>query len=208
MTSIPRSRLPNKGQSFVPSENNLIGKNICLTVGLTCIAGFIVDLLVLGTPPDPFALEWRISFLQQAGDRSIVFFFGVALLLYSVFQERRLKRPLSLFCLALGVAFLLASLLIIRDSLILKDQAFRNISSQEEQLQTRIEESRSSGELPPEISPDQLQQASQEITTRAEEAKQSTSQGITKAGMSSLGNLCVVGLGLIGLGRTGMKREQ
>ncbi len=165
-----------------------------------------MDVLVLGTPPDPFALEWRVNFLQQTGDRSIVLLFGVALLLYSVSDQRRLKRPLAIFCLAIGVAFLLSSLLIIRDSLILKDQAFRSISTQEEQLQTRIEESKSSGNLPPEISFDQLQQAAQEITSRAEEAKRSTGQDITKAGMSSLGNLCVVGLGLVGLGRMGIKR--
>lgn len=207
MTSVPKSRQPGMMQTAATSRNNQIGKDICLIVGLICIAGFAVDLLVLGTPPDPFALEWRVNFLQQMGDRSIVFFFGVALLLYSIFDNHRIKRPLALFCLALGVAFLLSSLLIIRDSLTLKDQAFRNISTQEEQLQTQIEESRASGELPPDISLDQLQQASQEITSRAEQAKQSTSQNVTKAGMASLGNLVVVGIGLIGLGRTGMKRR-
>ena len=190
----------------MPSEKNTIGKNICFVVGLTCIAGFIVDMLVLGTPPDPFALEWRVNFLQQVGDRSIVFFFGVALLLYSIFDNRQLKRTLSLFCLALGVAFLMSSLLVIRDSLSLKEQAFKNISNQEEQLQTRIEQSKTNGQLPANISPDQLQQASQEITTRAQEIKQNAGQGITKAGMSSLGNLIVVGLGLVGVGRVGMKR--
>ena len=206
MTSIPRSRIPDQGQTSIPSGKNTIAKNICFVAGLTCIAGFIVDLLVLGTPPDPFALEWRVNFLQQIGDRSIVFFFGVALLLYSIFDNRQLKRTLSLFCLALGVAFLMSSLLVIRDSLTLKDQAFRNISGQEEQLQTRIEDSKTNGQLPANISPDQLQQASQEITTRAQEIKKSTGQGITKAGMSSLGNLVVVGLGLVGVGRVGMKR--
>ena len=205
-SSIPKSRLPNKNQAFSPSDNDFISRNICFIVGLTCIAGFMVDLLVLGTPPDPFALEWRIGFLQQMGDRSIVFLFGVALILYSIFDNRRIKRPLALLCLGLGVAFLLSSLLIIRDSLTLKDQAFRTISTQEEQLQTRIEESRASGELPADISLEQIQQASQEITTQAQQAKQSTSQGITKAGMSSLGNLVVVGMGLIGLGRIGVKR--
>ena len=207
MTSIPRPRISNQGQAYDPSRRSLIGSNICFIVGLVCIAGFAVDLLVLGTPPDPFALEWRIGFLQQMGDRSIVFLFGVALILYSIFDNYRIKRFLSLFCLALGVAFLLSSLLVIRDSLTLKDQAFRDISTQEQQLQTQIEESKASGELPSDISLEQLQQASQEITTRAEEAKQNTSQGITKGGMSSLGNLVVVGMGLIGLGRTGMKRR-
>ena len=208
MTSIPRPRSPKSAQSsdFYGTPTS-VSKNLCLVVGLTCLLGFLVDVLVLGTPPDPFALEWRVNFSQQTGDRSIVLLFGVALLLYSVFDQRHLKRPLSLFCLALGVAFLLSSLLIIRDSLTLKDQAFRSIDTQEEQVQTRIEESKISGELPPEISLEELQQASQEITARAEAAKQSTSQDITKAGMSSLGNFGVVGLGLIGLGRVAIKQR-
>lgn len=208
MTSILRPRSPKSTQSSSSyGTPTSVSKSICLVVGLTCLLGFLVDVLVLGTPPDPFALEWRVSFLQQTGDRGIVLLFGTALLLYSVFGQRHLKRPLALFCVALGVAFLLSSLLIIRDSLTLKDQAFRSINTQEEQIQTRIEESQVSGSLPPEISLDELQQASQQITSQAEAAKQSTSQGITKAGMSSLGNFGVVGLGLIGLGRIGMKRE-
>ena len=207
MTSFPRSKTPARDQASTPARSNFSGQSICLVAGLTCVAGFAVDLLVLGTPPDPFALEWRVNFLQQAGDRSIILFFGMALLLYSLFDNRQIKRSLSLLSLAIGVAFLLSSLLVIRDSLILKNQAFNNISTQEEQLQTRIDETKASGELPAEISLEQIQQASQEISVRAEAAKKNTSQGITKAGMASLGNLIVIGLGLVGLGRVGLKRR-
>lgn len=206
MTSVPKSRQPNMMQTAVTSRSNQVGRDICLIVGLTCLAGFVADLLVLGTPPDPFALEWRVNFLQQVGDRSIIFLFGIALLLYSIFDNRKIKRSLSLFCLAVGVAFLLSSLLVIRDSLALKDQAFNNIGTQEEQIQSQIAKSQATGKLPPDVSLEQLQQASQEITSRAEQAKQSTSQDITKVGMSGLGSLVVVGAGLIGLGRVGMKR--
>ena len=208
MTSISRPRIPNQGQASVPSGNSLIGKNICLTVGLTCIAGFVVDLLVLGTPPDPFALEWRVNFLQQTGDRSIIFSFWRRTAALRYFDNRHLKRSLSLFCLAIGVAFLLSSLLVIRDSLTLKDQAFKHIGTQEEQIQSHIDASQASGDLPPEMSLEQIQQASQEITSHAEHAKQSTSQGITKAGMSSLGNFVVVGMGLSWARPIGMKRGQ
>ena len=208
MTSIPRSRIPRQSQSSASPENSLIDNNICLVVGLTCIAGFIVDILVIATPPDPFALEWRIGFLQQASDRSVIFFFGIALLLYSIYQNRQVRRSLSLFCLAIGVAFLLSSLLVIRDSLTLKDQAFKNIGTQEEQIQSQIADSQASGELPSGVSLEQIQQASQEITSQAELAKQNTNRGIVKAGMASLGNLVVVGAGLIGLGRIGMRKGQ
>ena len=205
MASFPRPTVSNRGfntNTHSGTSHNL-SRSICLVVSLTCFAGFFVDVLVLGTPLDPFTPEWRVSFLRQAGDRSIVLFFGAALLLYSIFDNTRLKRSLSLFCLALGVAFLLSSLVVIHDSLTLKDQAFRSISNQEAQLQTGVEESQADGSLPSDIS---LDQALQQISARAEEMKQSTGQEITKAGTSSLGNLGVVGLGLIGLGRVGLKK--
>lgn len=208
MTSIPRPRIPNQSQAYSSFGNSVIGKNICFVVGLTCIAGFIVDLLIIATPPNPFVLEWRAGFFQQASERSIILFFGIALLLYSICQNRRWRRSLSLFCLATGVAFLLSSILVIRDTLTLKDQAFKNIGTQEEQVQSQISAAQEGGELPPNVSLEQLQQASQEITNRAQQAKQSTSRSVTKAGMSSLGNLVVVGIGLIGLGRVGMNRGQ
>ncbi len=208
MTSFPKSRQPSTMQITATHRNNQIGRDICLIVGLTCIAGFIVDILVIATPPDPFSLEWRIGFLQQASDRSVIFFFGIALLMYSICQNRQIRRSLSFFSLAIGVAFLLSSLLVVRDSLTLKDQAFKNIGTQENQIQTQIADSQTSGELPPGVSLEQMQQASQEITSQAELAKQSTSRGIVKTGMASLGNLVVVGIGLIGLGRIGMRRGQ
>lgn len=207
MTSILKSRQPNPGQPPLAYESTGLARSLCTVVGLACVGGFLVDLLVLSTPPDPFALEWRVGFLQQAGDRSIVFFFGVALLLYSIVNDRRLKRPFSLFCLVVGVAMLLSSGLVIRDSLILKSQAFEAISTQEAALQAQIDETLSNPELAAELTPEQLRQASREISSRAQTLKQDSGQGITKSGIASLGNLVVVGLGMIGLGRIGLKRH-
>ncbi len=199
--------MSGQGQVPVQSESKFISKQLCLIAAITCIAGFAVDMLVSSTPLDPFALEWRINFLQQAGDRSIVFFFGIALLLYSVFDSQRLRRPLSFICLAIGVAMLLSSILVIRDSLILRDQSLNNITAQSEQLQSQIDETRDSGELPPDITIDQLQQASQQIASQTQAVKQTATQTITRAGTASVGNLMVVGFGLVGLSRIGMSRK-
>ena len=111
---------------------------------------------------------------------------------------------MSLILLGIGVAFALSSVLIIRDSLILRDQTINNISTQVEQLQTQIEDTQSSPDLVSEITPEQLEQATQQITSRAEQLKQNTRSSITKAGLASIGNLVVVGAGLIGLGRFGL----
>lgn len=188
-----------------PSGESLVSRNICLVVGLTCLAGFAVDMFAIATPLDPFALEWRINVLQQIGDRSIILLFGVALLLFSVFSNRRIARPLSFVSMAIGVALMLSCVLIIRDSLILRNQTITNIGNQAEQLQTQIDESRNSPELPADITPEQIRQASTQIANQAESLKTNAREGIVKASFASIGNLIVVGLGLAGLGRLGLK---
>lgn len=184
------------------------GKNICLIVGFTCLFGFIIDTLVLSTPIEPFALQWRINVLQQLGDRSIVLLFAVALLMYAFFDQRRLKRPLGFVCLALGVAFMLSCVLVIRDSLILQSETLQNISNQEQQAQSQIKEAQDGNvNLPESVTTEQLRQASQQLSSQASTLKQNARQGITKAGVASMGNLIAVGLGMIGLGRLGIKRK-
>jgi hypothetical protein len=175
-----------------------------MIVALACLAGFCIDMLSIGLPPSPFDLQWRVGFLQQMGDRSIIFLFGTSLLLYSSLGNRRLSKPLSLICLGVGVAFILSCILIIRDGLILQDQTVKNITTQAEQLQTQIEESKGSPDLPANVTPEQFAQAAKQVTSQAETLKQDARSGITKAGLASTGNLVVVGLGLIGLGRFGL----
>lgn len=204
MTSIQKNRAPYRNQPASAQTTNFGAHQICLVVGLVCLAGFAVDLLAIGMPLNPFDLPWRINFLQQVGDRSIILLFGFALVLYSQLGNRRLTRPMSLILLGIGVAFVISSVLVIRDSLILRDQSINNINTQAEQLQAQIEEGRRSPELPPEVSPEQLDQAVQQINNQAEQLKQNTRSGITKAGLASIGNLVVVGMGLIGLGRFGL----
>ncbi|WP_326522198.1 HpsJ-like protein, cyanoexosortase C-associated [Leptothoe sp. PORK10 BA2] len=209
MTSLPRpfpskTNQPATHQSTYPTP----GKNICLIVGLTCLLGFLVDTLVLSTPPDPLGLEWRVNLLQQMGDRSIILLFAVALLMYAFWDQRSLKRPLGFICLVLGVAFMLSCVLVIRDSLILQKEALQNISNQEQQALSQIEEARGGNlNLPESVTPEQLQQASQQLSSQASALKENTRQGITKAGVGSMGNLIAVGLGLLGLGRLGIKRS-
>lgn len=209
MTSLPRPFPSKVGQSSTDyGTHPAAGKNICLIVGLTCLLGFFIDTLVLGTPPNPLSLEWRVNLLQQMGDRSIVLLFAVALLMYAFFDQRKLKRSLGFVCLVLGIAFMLSCILVIRDSLILQNETLRNISNQERYAQSQIEEARSGDvELPSQVTAEQLQQASQQLANQASTLKQNARQGITKAGVASMGNLIAVGLGMLGLGRLGIKRS-
>ncbi|MFK8186049.1 MAG: HpsJ family protein [Phormidesmis sp.] len=208
MTSLSKSRTPYRNQSATANEESSpLGKQLCLVIGLVCLIGFVLDMLTLTLPLNPFDLPWRVNVLQVAGDRGIIPLMGLALIMYGVSTQKRLKKALSLFCLGLGVACLLTSILVIRDSLIMRSQAIDNINRQETQLQTRIDETQESGELPPEISADQLSVATQQIANRAEALKQNTAQGIARKGVSSISNLCVIGLGLIAVGRVGSRNR-
>lgn len=211
MAGIPKLSIfkPNRfGNKSFFSPALTVGQSICFIVGMACIVGFLIDIVVLGAPFTLSYLEWRTDFLQQIASRSIIFLFGIALLLYCVFDQRHLKQPLAVFCLVLGVISLVSSILVIHDSLEIRDRTFRDINDQEVQIQSRIEESRSSGELPDEISLSELEDASKTIAAQAQGAKLAVGQDITKSGAGTVGNLVIVGIGLIGLSRIGMRREQ
>jgi hypothetical protein len=208
MTSIPKRRAHKLNQPAIDIPSSFGAKQICLIVGLACLAGFGVDILAIGLPPNPFDLQWRVGFLQQLGDRSIILLFGSALLLYSQLGNRRLTKPLSLIFLGVGVAFMLSCILVIRDGLILQNQAADNIALQAQQLQTQIEASKSRPDLPAAITSEQFIQAEQQVTSQADQLRQTARTGITKVGLASMGNLIIAGLGLVGLGRFGLTGAQ
>ena len=183
------------------------GKAIARIVAVACLAGFTVDMLILGSPLGLNA-QWRVGFLQQMSDRSIVLLFGAALLVYSSLEFRKLRRQLGLACLIVGVVFLLSSVLMIRDSLSLNERAAQQIDTQVAEVQKRIETAKADPSKAPQIKPEQLEQAAQEIQARSMMAKESAKQNFLKGAMVTVGNLLVSGLALIGLGRYGMRAQK
>lgn len=182
------------------------GQTLCIIVGLACLAGFIVDITVLGLPPEPFNVQWRANLLQQVGNRSIVLLFGFALLINGLLTNRGLRKQLSLVCLALGVMFSVSGVVMIHDSLKIQDIALSNIASQEDQVRSQIESVQDNPqELAPELTPEILNQASQQLSQQVSTAKQSAKTGLFKLGASSVGNLIVTGLALIAIGRFGTR---
>lgn len=182
------------------------GQSLCLVVGLACIAGFIIDTTIMGLPPQPLNIQWRIGFLQQVGDRSVVLLFGLALLTFGVLDNRKLGKSLALLCLMIGAAFSLSGMLVLRDSLKFQDLALNNISSQEAQVRSQIESAQSNPQaISPDLTPEILNQASAELTQRVEIAKQAAKAEVLKRGAAGVGNLIVTGLALIGLGRFGLR---
>lgn len=186
-------------------SNSYSGKALCRLVGYACLAGFVVDLLVLSFPPALGNVEWRISFLQQLGDRSIILLFGLALVMFGIVDQRIWRRRLALFCLIVGVVFNLSCVLVIRDSLALQQQTLTTISSQASQVQDRIQQAQKDRNIAPNATPQQLEQASEVINNQAAALKQNAKTNVLRTSVASVGNLVVVGLALIGLGQYGAR---
>ncbi len=189
----------------IPTQTptGLGGQAIARIVGFTCLFGFLADMVAL-TFPFGAGAAWRASLLQQMGDRSIVLLIGLALLIYGFWENTRLRKPFAYAALAVGVAFLLSSILVIRDGLVLQSQAIDTIGQQATELQTQVEQGRTNPEITANATPEDFAQALQAIDTQAETLKQNAKTNLTKASIASTSNLVVMGIGLLGLGRVGI----
>lgn len=181
---------------------------LCRIVGIACVAGFLFDILVLALPPALGSAEWRISFLQQVGDRSIVLLFGAALLTYGNLENRGWRKPISMVCLVLGTVFLLLCIAAIRDGLALNDLATKNIENQAAKIQSQIQTRKDKPEPDAKITPEQLQEASKLIDARAGTLKEGAKNSIFKTAIAVVGNLAVMGIAFISLGRYGMRSRK
>lgn len=200
-TNIPMASISTPLQtSATPSG----ARAVFQIVGLVCLAGFLIDILVIAFPPDLGNATWRVGLLQQLADRSVVLLLGAAFTIFSL-ESRRSLRRISLISLLAGVLYLLASLLVVRDGMALQQQAVSNISNQVSQAQTQIQNAQTNPPANLKVTQEQLDQLSKQINTQADTAKQTAKTTVLKTIISSIGNLVVVGLGLIGLGRYGMR---
>jgi len=186
-------------------SNPYVPKSLCQIVGFACLAGFVVDILVLAVPPNPMSVEWRLSLLQQLSDRSVILLFGIALTLYGSLDNPRVKKPLSLASLLLGVFFSLCCVLVIHDGITLQQEAINTINKQVTQVQTQIQQAQTNPPPNLKATPDQLQQASKQVKAQVETLTQDARVTAIKTTTVSVGNLLAVGVGLISLGRYGSR---
>lgn len=181
----------------------LSGANICRIVGFTCLAGYLFDMLTLLFPIGSGSI-WRVNLLLQVGDRSIILLFGLALIIYGFWADRSWRKWMAYASMSIGVLFILSSILIIRDTLLLRGQAVDNIGRQASELQAQVEQSQSDPEIAAQVSPEDLANASRQIDAQAETLKQNATTTLNKSSISSISNFIIVGIGLIGLGRFGL----
>ncbi|MBW4459921.1 MAG: HpsJ family protein [Nodosilinea sp. WJT8-NPBG4] len=190
------------GASNPLSSPSLSGQAIARIVGLTCIFGFLVDMTALTFPLEG-GTAWRVGLLQQMGDRSIVLLIGIALLLYSAWENQSLRKTLGLLAIGLGTLFLLICMFVVRESFLLHSQAIDNIGNQVSQLQTQVEAGRSNPEVTANTTEDDFANALRAIDTQAETLRQNAKTTITRSAIASTSNFAVVGIGLLSLGRLG-----
>ena len=192
--------------SFGQTGTTKTSKTFCRIVGIVCLIGFAIDLLVLALPPNPLVLEWRVGFLQQVSDRSLILPIGAALTLYGYVESRRQLQQISLLSLLVGVLLTLSCLLAVRDVSSLQQQSVLTINDQAAKIQTQIQQAKDNPtNLPKNITIDQLTQASQQISGQAETLRQSAKLGGVRTGVASVGNLLIAGLGLVAIGRYGVR---
>ncbi|MGG6266065.1 HpsJ-like protein, cyanoexosortase C-associated [Leptolyngbya sp. AN03gr2] len=177
-------------------------KRLCRIVGFACLIAFLVDFLVIVFPVNFVEASWRLGTLQQIGNRSIVVLFGLALLIYGA-EQRKTLRSLSLICFTIGISFLLFCPVVAQDSLALQRQALDRIGSQSSQISSRLEAIQGNPNAA-RATPEQLEQATQQLNARTESAKQAANNSIFKSGFLSVGNFAVIGVSLLILGRYGL----
>jgi predicted PurR-regulated permease PerM len=180
-------------------------KPLCRIVGIVCLSGFFLDMLVRLLPPNLGNVDWRLGIMQQLSDRAIILLFGTALMLYSTLELRALRKKLALASLIVGIMFILSCVLVIQDSFAAHNIAVRNINTQAEQVQSQIQTAKENPGASGKITPEQLEQAAELLNQRVGSFKENAKTGLMRTAIGIIGNLIVMGVGLIGLGRYGMR---
>jgi hypothetical protein len=173
---------------------------------MACLAGFCIDILMLALPPNPGALEWRVTFLQQLGDRAIILLFGMALMMFSVLTVRSVRRNFALASLTIGAVLLLSCVLVIRDGFVLQNQALTNITTRATQAQEQIAAAKLNP--PKDVDMAKLDQLEGQLKQQSETLQANTKTGVLKTATRSVGNLAVIGMALIGIGRFGLRSNR
>ncbi|NJN49519.1 MAG: hypothetical protein HC805_06815 [Alkalinema sp. RL_2_19] len=174
------------------------GRSLFRIVSFACLAGFALDIISIAFPLKLGDLGWRVGFLQQVGDRSIILLLGCVFLMLGSLDMRKLRQQLAMACLGLGLIFMLSSVLAIRDGVALQKQTSTNIANQATQLQSRIEGVKDNPAADKsKITPQAIDQALQQVTQRAEAVqKKCPRRRFSKTGSNERGVICSCRFGL------------
>jgi gas vesicle protein len=207
MVSVSKQNSMSSAAFSGPSGAVSNGRSLFRIVSFACIAGFLLDMIALAFPLKLGELAWRVGFLQQVGDRSIILLLGLVFLMLGSLEMRNLRKQVAMVSLGLGLVFMLSGVIGIKDAVSLQKQTSTNIKAQATQIQERIQQAKEKPPANAKVTPELIDQAMKQVTDRTEDAQKTAQTQILKTGLSSVGNLFIVGLALIGIGRYGMRAK-
>jgi hypothetical protein len=197
MVSLPGSKVGNIGGSI-----GFTTQSIFQIIGWTCLAGFVIDMLIIALPPS-LSLDWRITVLEQLANRAVVMMLGTGFVICSL-ENRRTLKWFSQGALLFGIGLILSCLLVIYNGITLQNRTITDINTQATQLQAQIQQAQQNPPKDLKLNMDDLQKAAQQVDTQAGTLRQNTQTKVMKASVSSAGNLLVAGIGMVSLGRFGL----
>jgi hypothetical protein len=205
MVTVSNQKSMSSASLSGPSGAVSNGRSLFRIVSFACLAGFLLDMMALAFPLKLGDLAWRVGFLQQVGDRSIILLLGLVFLMLGSLEMRNLRKQVAMVSLGFGLAFMLCGVIGIKDAVSLQKLTANNITAQATQLQERIQQAKEKPPANAKVTPELIDQAMKQVTDRTADAQKTAQTQILKTGLSSVGNLFIVGLALIGVGRYGMR---
>lgn len=175
---------------------------LAFITGLICIVGFGLDTIAISLGPKISSIEWRMGYMQQLGEYSIILLFGLALLGFSLQTNPKRLKGIAWFCCGAGLCFSLSSFLYLQDSLQFSSLAIENLSIQQQKLEQKIQQFiPQPGSFPESVvDPAKKEQALELLQERTVSLQSNAKIRIQKTMVRTFSSLSPVGSGLVSLG--------
>lgn len=192
-------------------QNSRIVYTLALLTGIICIIGFSLDIFAISLGANFSSIEWRMGFVQQLGERCIIFLFGASLLCYTlqVSTIRQKHRIAQIYCI-LGLCICLGCFFYWQDSFRFRNLATGNLDTQSQSLEKQIQE------LSPQSMAHSSLAARQEhkeyaieiLQKNTEKLAQRATTGLYKTVIRTSVSLLIVGFGLVVMGLITLQSKQ
>ena len=171
--------------------------------GIICIIGFSLDILAVSLGATFSSIEWRMGFVQQLGERCIIFLFGASLLFYTLQASTiRQKHGIAKIYCTLGLCICLSCFFYWQDGLRFRALATGNLNTQSQGLERQIQEfpSRSMDQSLSAVRQEQKEYAIKILQENTGKLAQRATTGLYKTVIRTSVSLLVVGFGLVVMG--------
>lgn len=181
-----------------------------LITSLICIVGFSLDMVALSLRPTLSSIEWRMGYMQQLGERGIIFLFGVTLLCCCLQPIPVARKQLSWFCCGLGLCISLSGFFYLQDSFRFKSLAIENLNTQRQTLEQQIQQLTPPPTAPvaPAVISARKEEALKLLQERTQTLESRANIRIQKTMTRTFCSLILVGTGLFTLGQVTLRSKR